>query len=474
MADMLSEWTNASVLALEEDDPVDAIVALARNLALDAVDRGWPGPPFDPFELARLLGISVVPRSDMRDARSFVSESGTTRIEFNPQKPASRIRFSIAHEIAHTLFPDFAERPRSRSAPERSRSDDWQLEVLCNLAAAELLMPATLFESTDNPPASMRYLLQERAKFEVSMEAVLLRLARLTKTDLAMFAAHRVANDQSRYQVDYCVPSSAWTGPRAISDVPHGSAVSSCTAVGFTAESTESWGSDLEVKVSCVGVPPYPGHRFPRVVGFLYRPSQEEEESFFTLIVGDALEPVSSDGDRVLLQVVNDKAARWGAGFARNAGVKWPAAAARFEEWAREPGNLHLGNTHLVEVEPDLSIVSMVAQRGYGPSSSPRIRYRALADCLREVAALATSRDASVHMPRIGAGLAGGNWWVIQELVEDLLCSRGIDVTVYELREQRASDPSGQLPLPLSTSVHESTPGQRLEATERSWRSVYS
>ena len=219
MTGTLPDWTHESVLALDEGDPVEAIIGMARDLALEAVDRGWTGPPFDPFELAKLLGISVIPRADMKDARSFVSENGKTRIEFNPHKPASRIRFSIAHEIAHTLFPDFAERPRSRSAPDRTLPDEWQLELLCNLAAAELLMPATLLESTDSPPASMRHLLQERARFEVSMEALLLRLARLTKTDLAVFAAHRAADDDPAYRIDYCVPSSLWTGPSLLPNV---------------------------------------------------------------------------------------------------------------------------------------------------------------------------------------------------------------------------------------------------------------
>lgn len=451
---------------------MDAIIGKARDLALEAVDLGWAGPPFDPFELAKLLGISVIPRADVKDALSFVSEGGTTRIEFNPHKPASRIRFSIAHEIAHTLFPDFAERPRSRSAPDELHRDDWQLELLCNLAAAELLMPAALLDSTDNPPASMRHLLQERARFEVSMEALLLRLARLTKTDLAVFAAHRVRADDPSYRIDYCVPSSSWTGPTVAPTVPRSSAISSCTAVGFTAEATERWGGDLDVTVSCIGLPPYPGHTFPRVAGFMRRPSEAAGNSFFKVIVGNALEPLSSPGERLVLQIVNDKAGRWGAGFARSAARKWPAAEASFAEWAMEPDHLRLGATHSVEVEPNLSLVSMVAQRGYGPSRSPRIRYRELATCLRQVAARAKARGASVHMPRIGAGLAGGNWWVIQELVEDLLCGLGLDVTVYELPGQGAVDPTGQLTLSLPGSPLESV--SPADVAEGSWRSVYS
>src|SRR5207245_1567973 len=37
---------------------------------------------------------------------------GRIQIEFNPNKPKGRLRYSIAHELAHTLFPDRAEAVR--------------------------------------------------------------------------------------------------------------------------------------------------------------------------------------------------------------------------------------------------------------------------------------------------------------------------------------------------------------------------
>ena len=40
---------------------------------------------------------------------------------------------------------------------------------------------------------------------------------------------------------------------------------------------------------------------------------------------------------------------------------------------------------------------------------------------------------ASVHMPRIGTGHAGGSWEIIEELVLDTLVHQGVPVTVYSL-----------------------------------------
>ena len=76
----------------------------------------------------------------------------------------------------------------------------------------------------------------------------------------------------------------------------------------------------------------------------------------------------------------------------------------------------------------------MVAQRGLGPGrEGPPIRYDAVAECLQKVAEKAAELGASVHMPRIGCGLAGGEWSHIEPLIEEHLCGRGVSVTVYDL-----------------------------------------
>lgn len=62
----------------------------------------------------------------------------------------------------------------------------------------------------------------------------------------------------------------------------------------------------------------------------------------------------------------------------------------------------------------------------------PPIRYEAVASCLQQVAVKARELGASVHMPRIGCGLAGGEWSKVEPLIEVQLCQAGIAVTVYD------------------------------------------
>ena len=140
----IARWTNASVLRLGTDDPVAEITARARSIALAGMDKGWNGPPFDPIALAELLGIDVVANASIRDAQTVPVPRGKVRIEFNPNRPRGRTRYSVAHELAHTLFPDVAEKVRHRGLHHGSGRDDWQLEALCNIGAAELLMPSLI------------------------------------------------------------------------------------------------------------------------------------------------------------------------------------------------------------------------------------------------------------------------------------------------------------------------------------------
>jgi len=105
-----------------------------------------------------------------------------------------------------------------------------------------------------------------------------------------------------------------------------------------------------------------------------------------------------------------------------------------FQKWVlANPNNLSLGSTHVSLLSDERIVVSMVAQHGYGPSGKPRIRYGAIMKCLERLADVAVEKSATVHMPRIGTGNAGGNWLIIQELIQDTLLRRGIQVTVYDL-----------------------------------------
>lgn len=236
------EWTNRSVVQFAAgEDPVAVIERKARELVLRARDAGWQGPPFNPVAIADLLNIPVEANADVADARTIPTDTGV-KIQFNPTQPRERVRFSIAHEVAHALFPDVREKIRHRA--KSPGGDEWQLEMLCNIAASEFVMPAGSLDAREHCP-SIEELMIARRQFDVSAEAFLIRVGKTTSDPIVMFCASPIFDDQGlrAYRVDYTVSSK--TAPNfQLSGrmVAKGSAVYSCSAIGYTERKTERWG----------------------------------------------------------------------------------------------------------------------------------------------------------------------------------------------------------------------------------------
>ena len=437
MTNQERQWTNPSVLALAQGaDPIGVIQARIRQTVVEATEQGWKGPPYDPFHLAELLKVGVRPNDDILDART-VPDSQGLRIEFNPNRLHGRIRFSLAHEIVHTLFPDCAETIRNRVRSDEKGADEWQLELLCNIGAAEILMPSG-YTDLEIEDIDIDNLLVLRSEFEVSTEALLIRIAKLTSRPCAVFTAARLGKkgDVPDFRIDYSVPSRSWRfrispGFR----VESSSVLAECTAVGFTAKRTERWGRELPIfDVECVGIPPFPGDTFPRIAGVLKSRQKTQLEGLQIVhLFGDAREPRGT-GKRIIAHVVNDTTPSWGGGFALEVRKRWFFIQEEFQGWVKhDMKNLVLGNVHCAQIDEELSIVHMVAQQGYGQSTKPRIRYAALCDALDQLQEIALEQGASVHMPRIGSGQAGGNWELIRELIDERLVRREIPVFIYSL-----------------------------------------
>ncbi|SEL43735.1 O-acetyl-ADP-ribose deacetylase (regulator of RNase III), contains Macro domain [Nonomuraea pusilla] len=149
-------------------------------------------------------------------------------------------------------------------------------------------------------------------------------------------------------------------------------------------------------------------------------------------VTGDATRP-HGQGPKVICHVCND-AGGWGKGFVQALSRRWPQPEARYRAWHRSGQGFQLGAVRLVQVEPELWVANMIGQHGTRPTEEgPPIRYDALDRCLSALGDEALNLHASVHMPRIGTGLAGGSWERVEPLVLKRVSERGIPVTVYDL-----------------------------------------
>jgi len=148
---------------------------------------------------------------------------------------------------------------------------------------------------------------------------------------------------------------------------------------------------------------------------------------------GDATVP-QSVGTKIIAHICNDIGG-WGKGFVVAISNKWKEPEASFREWYRfrEENDFSLGATKLVQVETDLYVANMIGQKGVKRQDKRvPIRYEAVVECLKTTVRHAEELNASIHMPRIGCGLAGGRWEEIEPLILEALDGTKVQVFVYD------------------------------------------
>lgn len=143
-------------------------------------------------------------------------------------------------------------------------------------------------------------------------------------------------------------------------------------------------------------------------------------------ITGDATNP-QGDGVKIIPHVCNDIGG-WGAGFVLALSKKWKEPEAEY----RGKRSYMIGNVQLVRVEEDTYVFNMIAQhltRKDEDGDAP-IRYGRLMDCLRSLNQISKQLNASIHCPKFGSDLAGGNWDCIEHMLKEIIEPQ-IPVTVY-------------------------------------------
>lgn len=151
--------------------PEAAILARARNRIRFAEHLGWEGPPYDMEQLASLLGLRVEYVDTLPFEQSGAVVNGSPiRILIAASDPPVRQRYTIAHEVAHTLLPDpFAQ---FDSIGWKYRLDAQSpIEVLCQLAASEFLMPTSAVQSLPKCTSLFDLMMTIRLRFNISYEA---------------------------------------------------------------------------------------------------------------------------------------------------------------------------------------------------------------------------------------------------------------------------------------------------------------
>lgn len=167
---------------------------------------------------------------------------------------------------------------------------------------------------------------------------------------------------------------------------------------------------------------------------------------------GCAIEGALAMRPAILAHVVNDVGA-FGRGFAGSIARRWPEVARGYKGWrtrgftegpegTRDYVPFLLGNIMFSKGAEALWVAHLLAQQGL-PSRTNLLplNMNALTVCLRRLAEETNGLSGvhggapyTVHMPRIGCGLARGDWAEVRALVESAFGSADApDCTIYTL-----------------------------------------
>lgn len=155
---------------------------------------------------------------------------------------------------------------------------------------------------------------------------------------------------------------------------------------------------------------------------------------------GDATCP-QAKGVKIIAHICNDLGG-WGKGFVLALSKRWSAPEDLYRKWHKTrfyhdglgpDDNFCLGNVQLILIDKYIFVVNMIAQHGMKTGSNgPPIRYDALETCLSKLRIIALDSQASVHMPRIGCGLAGGKWEKVEPIIQKTLSDINVFIYDYE------------------------------------------
>jgi hypothetical protein len=178
-------------------DPYEFVEQQAQEL-LDkmAAFDGHPSRALDRIrQLASLAGFEVLPMEQVGNARHerdavLVPTKGPGRrgrILYNPSRTEARTVHSIAHEIAHSFFPNSDVGAQFRSVHRAGIGPAPELELLCDYGAAELTMPRGAFErAIEEIGFGLEYVEPIRQRFGTSFEATSYRIATISQLPVAV------------------------------------------------------------------------------------------------------------------------------------------------------------------------------------------------------------------------------------------------------------------------------------------------
>ena len=151
---------------------------------------------------------------------------------------------------------------------------------------------------------------------------------------------------------------------------------------------------------------------------------------FFTEVRGDIVDYAKSGEYNVLVHGCNCFCVM-GAGVAKAIVRAFPEALSVDRNTTIRGDRSKLGTMSIAETSTGLSIVNAYTQYAYGRRNAPNLDYQALQSCFRQLNKHFHQEGTRFLIPKIGAGLAGGDWNKIAHIIETEMAGRDVTLVLY-------------------------------------------
>ena len=157
-------------------------------------------------------------------------------------------------------------------------------------------------------------------------------------------------------------------------------------------------------------------------------------------LIGDATQPIIREDEYSVIVHCCNTLGVWGAGFVIPLAKHYPNARSSYFNYIHK-GNVKLGDVDEVKVTDNIYVANLMGQKFIGkcPNGEIPCDYNAIEKGFLNIIATWFNRNEyySIHMPRIGCGLAGGDWKVIEDIIKrTFIDMANVDVFVYDLKKQ--------------------------------------
>jgi Zn-dependent peptidase ImmA (M78 family) len=191
------------------------VIKRARELVSQLVmGRGQENPPFLAKDIAACIGIKDILCADLGELDGMLVRCAHSYIiKVNVNHHEVRRNFSCAHEIGHILLDELDQQFAGSDTDWRggTRITGNEKERLCNIAAAELIMPAPVFgKYLTDFGLSIDSLERLASIFKVSIQAAAIRVQEMSPDRCRIILWKRCHRSRSRGFIQDHAKKTAW------------------------------------------------------------------------------------------------------------------------------------------------------------------------------------------------------------------------------------------------------------------------